>query len=135
MEVSTLRQGDRRLHPGGRSTAALALAGRSLMRQLLLALELARVIAGEAGGCPTLGALAVAHVAERNDVWYGDADPSARDLAVALVWRAWPDPTEGALFLLGPGDGQNPAMARLLEGREVTLHVACEGGDFVKAWK
>ena len=36
--------------------------------------------------------------------WFGDADPTATDLAVALTWQAWPDLTGGALYAIGPGD-------------------------------
>ena len=56
----------------------------------LEALALARVIAGETPGCPFEAKLAAAHVAQRNDVWYGDAEPGSLDLAAALWWRGWP---------------------------------------------
>lgn len=76
------------------------------MRTLIVALELARIIAGEAPGCPIDAKLAVAHVASRNSVWFGDADPALVDLLVALKWQDWPDPTGHAVYLIGPGDAR-----------------------------
>jgi len=75
-----------------------------LMSNLLAALALAAVIAGEAPGCPLDAKLAVAHVAQRNDVWYGSAEPTALDLFVALNWQHYPDPTYGATYLIHPTD-------------------------------
>ena len=74
------------------------------MTNLLAALALAAVIAGEAPGCPIDAKLAVAHVAQRNDVWYGSAEPTALDLFVALNWQQYPDPTDGATYLIHPTD-------------------------------
>lgn len=81
---------------------------------ILLALQLARVIAGETPGCPVEAKLAVAHVAANRveqgivthplDGWFGNADPEPIDLIVALHWRSTPDPTGGAIWMLGPGD-------------------------------
>lgn len=74
------------------------------MRELLIALALARIIAGEAPGCDMTAKLAVAHVYQRNRVWFGDADPTAADLWAALNWRRFPDPTHGAQYLIHPDD-------------------------------
>lgn len=80
------------------------------MRTILSILALARVIAGETTGCPLEAKVAVAHVhanrIERNIAggWFGDADPTTADMAVALVWRELPDPSRGAVFAIGPGD-------------------------------
>lgn len=84
------------------------------MRNLLIFLELARVIAGEAPGCSLGAKLAVAWVADNRvqqgvvnrwrDGWYGDRDPGSADIAVALLWQTFPDPTDGALYLIGPHD-------------------------------
>ena len=84
------------------------------MREVLIALQLARVIAGEAPGCSLEAKLAVAWVANNRvqqgvvqewyEGWYGDADPEAIDIVIALLWRNFPDPTDGAIHLLGPGD-------------------------------
>lgn len=84
------------------------------MRELLIALQLARLIAGEAPGCPVDAKMAVAWVAtnrvqqgvveEWREGWYGDAEPELVDLAIALLWSSLPDSTDGAIFLVGPGD-------------------------------
>lgn len=74
------------------------------MTNLLAALALAAVIAGEAPGCPLEAKLAVAHVAQRNAVWYGSAEPTALDWYVALNWQDYADPTGGAAFLIHPTD-------------------------------
>lgn len=80
------------------------------LRELFIMLALARVMAGETPGCDWQAKLAVAHVtANRHAVgmvggWYGNADPTAMDLMAARMWQQWPDPTDGAVFLLGPGD-------------------------------
>ncbi len=74
------------------------------MTNLLLALALARVIAGEAPGCPIDAKLAVANVHSRNAVWFGDAAPAAIDLYVALRWQDYADPTGGAAYLIHPTD-------------------------------
>ena len=74
------------------------------MTNLLAAIALAAVIAGEAPGCPLDAKLAVANVHSRNAVWYGDAQPTALDLYVALNWQDYADPTGGAAFLIHPTD-------------------------------
>ncbi len=81
---------------------------------VLITLQLARVIAGETPGCPIEAKLAVAHVAVNRveqgmvehllDGWFGDADPTSIDLAIALYWYKLPDPTDGAIWMIGPGD-------------------------------
>lgn len=84
------------------------------MRELLIALQLARIIAGEAPGCTMEAKVAVAKVADNRvqqgvvkhwqDGWYGDWDPGSADIVVALLWRSMPDPTSGAIYLIGPHD-------------------------------
>lgn len=76
---------------------------------LIASLALAAIIAGEAPGCPFEAKLAVAHVAQRNPIWYGSAEPDTADLLAALTWAQYPDPTDGALFLIGPGDAAKMA--------------------------
>ena len=76
---------------------------------LIASLALAAIIAGETPGCPFEAKLAVAHVAQRNPVWYGNAEPTASDRLAALTWSQYPDPTDGALFLIGPGDAAKMA--------------------------
>lgn len=92
------------------------------MTELLAALALAAIIAGEAPGCPIEAKLAVAHVHSRNDVWYGNAEPTAADLYVALHWQEYDDPTGGAVFLIGPGDA-----ARMTGLGDMTARFECDG--------
>jgi len=96
---------------------------------LIASLALAAIIAGEAPGCPFEAKLAVAHVAQRNPIWYGNAEPTAGDLLAALTWAQYPDPTHGALFLIGPGDAAK--MAYL--GKR-TARLECNG-TWLEAYK
>ena len=100
-----------------------------LMSNLLAALALAAIIAGEAPGCSAEAKLAVANVHSRNAVWYGDAQPTALDLYVALNWQQYPDPTGGAAFLVHPDDVQR--MPWLVER---TAAWTC-AGTALEAWK
>lgn len=105
------------------------------MRGLLLALELARVLAGETPGCDVEAKIAAAHVFANRQAagivggWFGDGEPTAMDIAVALTWNEFPDPTNGALFFVGPGDGAKMPWLRERTGRWV-----CPG-TWVEAWK
>ena len=87
------------------------------MSNLIAAWALAAIIAGEAPGCPIEAKYAVAHVAQRNNVWYGNAKPTAEDIFVALTWDQVPDPTNGALFLIGPGDAAKMSFLGERTGR------------------
>ena len=92
-------------------------------------------IAGETPGCPLPAKLAVAHVAAHRieagieGGWFGDAPPTAADLAVALVWRGTPDPTAGALYLIGPGDAEKMPWLEQRTGRW-----ACPA-TWVESWR
>ena len=97
--------------------------------RLLAALALARIMAGETPGCPTEAKIAMAHVYQRNPVWYGNAEPTATDVAVSLVWQTLPDPTNGARFFVGPGDA--PRMPWL---QERTARWEC-AATWVEAWR
>ena len=100
------------------------------MTNLLAALALAAVIAGEApAGCPFDAKLAVAHVYQRNTVWYGNAKPTALDLYVALRWQDYDDPTGGAAYLIHPNDRSR--MPWLVER---TAQWTCTG-TALEAWK
>lgn len=119
----------------GPCKAALFVAGRCpslvgdmLLQTILAFLALARIIAGETSGCPMEAKIAVAHVASRNAVWFGDADPTAADLAVALVWHELPDPSRGAVFAIGPGDFAK--VERFVGPATGLWH--CGPGDFVE---
>lgn len=77
---------------------------------MLTALEIARILAGETSSCPVEAKIAAAHVAANrieagiDEGWFGNADPDPVDVAVALYWQRFPDPTDGALYFIGPGD-------------------------------
>lgn len=105
---------------------------------------LARTIAGETPTCGMAAKLAVAHVYHNRleagiaGGWAGDSDPTAADLAIALVWDKVPDPTGGALYAIGYGDrerieavGYGDWLARL----QVTAHFGCGGPYFVETLK
>jgi len=74
------------------------------LQTFVRAFELASVIAGETPTCSLEARIAVAHVYQVNDTWYGYAQPQALDWYAALYWERYPDPTNGATFMFGPGD-------------------------------
>ena len=105
------------------------------MKELLIALQLARVIAGEApSGCPMAAKAAVARVADNRvqqgvvqewrEGWYGDRDPETIDVVVALLWRSVPDPTSGATNLIGPHDKK---LMPWIADMEITNRWECAG--------
>lgn len=108
-----------------------------MLRTMLLVIELARVIAGETPGCPVEAKLAVAHVVANRveqgiventlDGWFGDANPTGADLLIAMGWKDFPDPTNGAIWMIGPGDNLPWKVERT--GRWV-----CPG-TWVETWK
>ena len=99
------------------------------MSTLIASLALAAIIAGETPGCPFEAKLAVAHVAQRNPVWYASADPTASDILAALTFAQYPDPTDGALFLIGPGDA-----AKMTGLGKRTARFECNG-TWLEAYK
>ena len=102
------------------------------MTKLLLILAMARIIAGEAPGCPLEAKVAVANVMQNRERagisggWYGDREPEAADLAVA--WLAvngrLPQIAPDALYAIGPGD---KAKMPWLAGMEPQMGFACAG--------
>lgn len=123
---------------------------RSLLPALALLLALlppppwmgmARTIAGETPTCGAAAKLAVAHVYGNREVagivggWNGDRDPTALDMAIALVWDQVPDPTGGAIYAIGYGDRERIEAAgqgNWLAGTEVTGRWDCGGPFFVE---
>ena len=99
------------------------------MTQLIASLALAAIIAGEAPGCPFEAKIAVAHVAQRNTVWYASAEPTTSDILAALTFAQYPDPTDGALFLIGPGDA-----AKMTGLGKRTARFECNG-TWLEAYK
>jgi hypothetical protein len=76
--------------------------------------RLARVIAGEASGCPLAAQIAVAHVYARNPIMYGDAEPTAESIWVVAHLDSLEDTSEGAMFLLSREDVQSGVLADAL---------------------
>lgn len=111
------------------------------MRELLIVLQLARIIAGEAPGCSMEAKLAVAKVADNRvtqevvrewrDGWYGDRDPETIDVVVAMLRNTMPDPTGGAVNLIGPHD---KAKMPWLETMEMSGRWVCPG-TFLEAYR
>jgi hypothetical protein len=105
------------------------------MTNLLAALALAAVIAGEAPGCPVEAKVATAHVyhnrIEQGIVggWFGDGEPTITDSQIARYWWMWPDPTDGAIYMIHPSDRQ-----RMPWLRERTAQWTCKG-TALEAWK
>lgn len=103
-------------------------------------MSLASVIAGETPACSFDSKIAVAWVwynritanlqSEAGEGWFGQRQPLARDWLAAVSWSLFSDPTEGALYMIGPGDGQKMPWLR-----ERIRRWDCAGSDFVEAWK
>jgi hypothetical protein len=102
---------------------------------IIIALALARIMAGETPGCPVEAKVAIGHVyhnritAGVDGGWFGDAEPTALDTQVALTWHAWPDPTDGALYAIGPGDAAKMPWLKTRTGRW-----DC-GGTWIETWQ
>jgi hypothetical protein len=100
----------------------MASASRWLI-SLALVCSLARIIAGETPGCSMQAKLAVAHVYHNRLAvgieggWFGDADPQQVDVAAVWLARWTPDPTAGALYMIGPGDRQRMPWLQTRTGR------------------
>lgn len=80
-------------------------------------------MAGEAPGCPIEAKVAIGHVynnriaAGIDGGWFGDAEPTATDWQIAATFQLWPDPTQGALYAIGPGDASKMPWLRERTGR------------------
>ena len=106
------------------------------MTNILLALALARIIAGEAPGCPVEAKVATAWVFHNRieagivGGWFGDGEPTITDSQIARFWWMWPDPTDGALYMIHPSDRQRMPWLR---GEPVKAWT-CKG-TALEAWK
>lgn len=78
--------------------------------------DLAWVIQGEAGICGLQAMLAVAWVYSRNPRFYGRAAPGPLAAFVAEHWREFPDPTDGAVFLVNDLDLRDPRVQAFARG-------------------
>jgi hypothetical protein len=97
---------------------------------------LAHVIMGEASLCGFGAMLAVAWVYQRNPTMYGWQPPSALALWTALMWRWFPDPTDGARYLVSNSDLQRPAVRSFTTDRGSPTFVAeCAGGRQLLAFR
>lgn len=80
------------------------------MAELVTALALAAIVAGETPGCSFDAKLAAVQVAANRDAagieggWFGSGEPGLDDW-LAVQWASeMPDLVDGALFFIGPGD-------------------------------
>lgn len=105
------------------------------MRTLLLALALARIVAGETPTCGFEAKVAAVQVYRNRQTagieggWFGDADPGPDDW-LAVRWASqMPDLVDGALFFIGPGDRRRMPWLRERTGRWECA------GTWVESWK
>lgn len=108
------------------------------IRLFIAALALARILAGETPGCTVATKIAVANVAmNRTEAgirggWFGDADPTAADVAVAwLAVRGQLPRLTDAIYAIGPGDKARMAW---LAGEQAELRFVCKG-TFVEVYR
>lgn len=101
---------------------------------------LARIISGEAGNCDIRTQIAVAHVVANReaagiaDGWYGDAEPTDVSWYIARTWRAYVDPTAGAIMLVS--DADLPLVARYTATmRETYTSNRCANGQRLHAFR
>ena len=102
------------------------------MMKFLALLAAARIISGEAPGCPVEAKIAVANVMQNRAAagitggWYGDRQPAAADLAVAWLAEkdALPQLAGDALYAIGPGD---KARMPWLKDAEALRSFQCPG--------
>lgn len=86
------------------------------MKNLLLILELARILAGETPTCPIEAKISAAYVWEVNKVWYANKEPTALDYYVAFNYTKYPNPTPGAKFFVNKTDVKNmPFLGDMLQ--------------------
>lgn len=101
---------------------------------------LARVIAGEAVGCPMEAKLAVAHTWQNRieagieGGWFGDRMPTDMDIFIAENYRVWPDPTDGAMYMISPAD--RAKMPWLSDAKAImTGEWVCRDGRKLQSWR
>lgn len=112
------------------------------MTAALVAVCLACLIAGEAGGCDTRSMIAVAHVAANREAagihggWYGYAAPTPLQERIAREWTTFTDPTHGAIALWSTQDKESPAVQALAASMiETYTSAACANGQRLHAFK
>lgn len=119
----------------------------TMAHNVILIMQLASLITGEARGLPAEGQQAIAHVAMNRleagygwNGWYGWGDPSPESIANAYqVVHRDHDPTGGALYALSHNDMQNLGFDRgeaiVIENPDngqtlYLLHEWQEGGQY-----
>lgn len=105
------------------------------MGELLSALALAAILAGETPGCPFDAKVAGVQVMENREAagivggWFGEGTPTADDW-LAVRWASeLPDLVDEALYFIGPGDAERMDWLEVRTGRWV-----CDG-TWVEAWR
>ncbi len=102
------------------------------MAALMLALAMARVLAGETPGCEIEAKIGVMNVMQNRTAagieggWFGDAAPTGADVAVAWlgVQGLLPRLAASEIYAIGPGDKAKMAW---LWGRSPTMRWVCRG--------
>jgi len=96
---------------------------------------LAYILEGEAGTCGVLAMLAVAFVYSRNDVMYGNADPSDTALLIAEHWYKFTDTSNGANFAFSDRDLSYPAVREIIGRSPPVMVYDCAGGRHINLFK
>lgn len=105
------------------------------MGELLSALALAVIVAGETPGCGFEAKAAAVQVASNRAEagivggWFGRGEPTADDWLAVLYGDDLPDLVDEALYFIGPGDAERMDWLAERTGRWV-----CDG-TWVEAWR
>lgn len=90
--------------------------------------ERARIVAGEARGCPFEAKVAAVQVMDNREKegldggWFASYNPTPEDFLAVLVAKQVPDLVDGAIYFIGPGD-----LAKFTWSTERTNFWACNG--------
>lgn len=105
------------------------------MAEMIAALALAVILAGETPGCPFEAKVAAVQVMENRAAagieggWFGHGEPTLDDWLAVQYAADWPDVVDGALYFVGPGDARRMPWLKERTGRWV-----CDG-TWVEAWQ
>lgn len=93
---------------------------------------LAWILQGEAGVCGWIGLWAVAYVWGRNPIMNGYQEPGEQAYLVARLYLMnpffFPDPTDGARFLLSKQDIESTKGKILIGDKSLVFELKCKGG-------
>lgn len=105
------------------------------MAELISAMALAAILAGETPGCPFEAKAAAVQVATNraeagiDGGWFGAGEPTLDDW-LAVRWAGeLPDLVDEALYFIGPGDAERMDWLAVRTGKWV-----CDG-TWVEAWR